>query len=68
MRREFTLEYWKDGKWLVGRLLEVPGVASQGKTLNELRENIQEVYQLMVTEQREPPPGPAEHQPLELEV
>jgi predicted RNase H-like HicB family nuclease len=49
MRRQFTLEYWQDGKWYVGRLLEVPGVFSQGKTLDELRENIQEAYELMVT-------------------
>jgi len=26
------MEYWKDGKWYVGRLLEVPGVFSQGAT------------------------------------
>jgi hypothetical protein len=50
MRREFTLEYWRDGPWFVGRLLEVPGVFSQGATLDELRENIQEAYDLMVTQ------------------
>ena len=53
MRRQFTLEYWTDGDWIVGRLLEVPGVFSQGATLEELRENIQEAYELMVT----PPAG-----------
>jgi hypothetical protein len=42
MRGQFTLEYWQDGEWVVGRLLEVPGVFSQGATLEELRENIQE--------------------------
>src|SRR4051794_28847045 len=41
MRGRFTLEYWRDGDWFVGRLLEVPGVFSQGATLEELRENIQ---------------------------
>jgi predicted RNase H-like HicB family nuclease len=45
--RQFTLELWNDGKWYVGRLLEVPGVFSQGETLDELRENIQEAYELM---------------------
>jgi predicted RNase H-like HicB family nuclease len=48
MRRQFTLEYWRDGIWYVGRLIEVPGVFSQGKTLAELNENIQEAYELMV--------------------
>jgi predicted RNase H-like HicB family nuclease len=33
-----------------GRLVEVPGVFSQGETLAELQENIQDVYHLMVTE------------------
>jgi hypothetical protein len=36
----------------VGRLLEVPGVFSQGETLDELRENIQDAYELMVADQR----------------
>lgn len=41
MRSRFTLQYWQDGDYYVGRLLEVPGVVSQGETLDELRENIQ---------------------------
>ena len=52
MRRQFTLEHWKDGEWFVGRLLEVPGIFSQGESLEELRENIQEVYDLMVVQER----------------
>jgi predicted RNase H-like HicB family nuclease len=68
MRRQFTLEYWKDGKWFVGRLLEVPGVFSQGETLEELRENIQEAYELMVTQERSDAPASAERQVVELEV
>ena len=36
MKRFFTLEYWADEGWLVGRLKEVPGVFSQGETLEEL--------------------------------
>jgi len=50
MDRRFTLEYWVDDEWLVGRLKEVPGVFSQGKTLDELEENIREVYHLMMSE------------------
>jgi predicted RNase H-like HicB family nuclease len=52
MRHQFTPQYSQDGKWYVGRLVEVPGVFSQAATLEELRENIQEVYDLHVT--REP--------------
>jgi predicted RNase H-like HicB family nuclease len=50
MRGHFTLEYWRDGDFYVGRLLEVPGVFSQGETMEELRENIQDAYDLMVTQ------------------
>ena len=59
MRRAFTLEYWQEGTWLVGRLLEVPGVFSQGETLDELRENIQDAYELMVTQERPAAPPAA---------
>jgi len=48
MRRELTLEFWQDGDLFVGRLLEVPGVFSQGQTLEELQENIQDAFDLMV--------------------
>jgi len=68
MRGQFTLEYWRDGKFYVGRLLEVPGVFSQGKTLAELRDNIQDAYALMVTQERTPAPALAQQQPVELDV
>jgi predicted RNase H-like HicB family nuclease len=45
---KFTLEYWKDEGWFVGRLIEVPGVFSQGETLDELKENIHDAYRLMI--------------------
>jgi predicted RNase H-like HicB family nuclease len=47
MLRHFTLEYWIDDGWYVGRLREVPGVFSQGETMDELVENIRDAYQLM---------------------
>ena len=33
MKRAFTLEYWQDDGWYVGKFREVPGVFSQGETL-----------------------------------
>jgi predicted RNase H-like HicB family nuclease len=68
MRGHFTLEYWQDGKFYVGRLREVPGVFSQGESLEELRENMQDAYDLIVTQERPPAPAAAKQQPLELEV
>jgi len=47
MRKPFILEYWIDDDWYVGRLKEVPGIFSQGETLEELTENIRDAYQLM---------------------
>lgn len=35
-------------KWYVGSLREVPGVISQGKTLDDLKENIRDAYELMM--------------------
>ncbi|MFO7728292.1 MAG: type II toxin-antitoxin system HicB family antitoxin [Desulfonatronovibrio sp.] len=48
--KNFTLEYWIDDGWYVGRLQEVPGVFSQGETIEELQENIRDAYQMIVQE------------------
>lgn len=50
MKNNFTLEYWEDDGWYVGRLKEVQSVFSQGETLKELQENIRDCYQLMMEE------------------
>ena len=47
MQRQFTLEYWVDDSWYVGRLREVPGVFSQGESLAELEENIKDERKLL---------------------
>ena len=49
--RYFTLEYWIDEGWYIGRLKEVPGVFSQGATLQELEDNIRDAYKLMAAEE-----------------
>ncbi|MGH8650910.1 MAG: type II toxin-antitoxin system HicB family antitoxin [Gammaproteobacteria bacterium] len=50
MERQLTLEYWIDDNWYVGNLKEVPGVFSQGETLEELEQNIREAYSLLLAE------------------
>ncbi len=52
MKRELTLEYWLDDGWYVGRLREVPGVYSQGESLAELEQNIEDAYQLVRSSDR----------------
>ena len=37
MIRTFTLDYWIDDGWYVGKLREVPGIFSQGETFEELK-------------------------------
>jgi predicted RNase H-like HicB family nuclease len=54
MARSFTLEYWVDEGWYVGRLKEVEGVFSQGETLEDLQENIREAYHLMTDDDTVP--------------
>jgi predicted RNase H-like HicB family nuclease len=51
MVRRFTLQYWRDGKWYVGKLQEVPGVFSQGRTLAELTDNVRDAYREMMAEE-----------------
>ncbi|HQP50248.1 MAG TPA: type II toxin-antitoxin system HicB family antitoxin, partial [Spirochaetota bacterium] len=46
----FTVEYWIDDGWFVGKLKEVPGVFSQGKTIDELLDNIKDAYRMILQE------------------
>ena len=48
MLKNFSLEYWTDDNWYVGRLKEIPGIFSQGETLEELEDNIKDAYELMI--------------------
>ena len=47
---KFTMNYWMDDGWYVGKIREVPGVFSQGATLEELITNIQDAYKLIMEE------------------
>ena len=53
--KTLTLDYWRDERWYVGRVREVPGVFSQGETLAELEENIREAYDLIPEGDAAPP-------------
>jgi len=48
LKKFFTLEYWQDDNWFVGKLKEIRGVFSQGQTLEELKENIIDAYQMII--------------------
>jgi len=68
MTRRFTLEYWIDEDWYVGRLKEVPGVFSQGESLKELEENIREAYMLMMEDEDIPPRQGLQRKEIEVVV
>lgn len=65
MTRYFTLEYWIDDDWYVGKLKEVPGIFSQGETLQELEDNVRDAYQMM---EEEPSPVRSGVQTKEMAV
>jgi predicted RNase H-like HicB family nuclease len=62
--RTFTLEYWQDKGWYVGRLKEVVGVIGQGQTLAELEDNIRDAYRLTMDTE----PAPAGNSVLTREI
>lgn len=66
MTGRFTLEHSRDGVAYVGRLVEVPVAFRHGETLDELRENTQDAYDLMVIQGREPAPAGGIREPLEV--
>ncbi len=57
MIRNYTLEYWNDDGWFVGKIKEIPGIFSQGATLEELEDNIKEAYKLILAEPQATHPG-----------
>ncbi|MEA3446338.1 MAG: type II toxin-antitoxin system HicB family antitoxin [Bacteroidota bacterium] len=55
MQSSFTLDYWIDDNWYVGKIREVPGVFSQGETLEELKDNIKDALYIMLKESSQVP-------------
>lgn len=68
MIRNFTLDYWIDDGWYVGKLREVPGVFSQGETLDELKLNIKDAFDLMSQEVPQIPVQDYKSTELQMEV
>lgn len=68
MLKRFTLDFWVDDGWYVGKLREVPGVFSQGKTLKEQKINIKDAYDLMMRETMQVPVEKFSSTELEMEI
>ena len=50
--KKYTAVYEKRGKWYIGYVQGVPGANSQGRTLREVRENLQEALALVLEARR----------------
>ena len=48
MQRTFTGVFERAGDWYIGYVEELPGANTQGKTIDEARENLREAIQLIV--------------------
>lgn len=48
IKRQFTAAYKKDGKWYIGWIEEIPGVNTQGKTLQETKENLKDALTIII--------------------
>ncbi len=53
MVNTFTAVFEQDGDWWIGYVEELPGANTQGATLEEARENLQEAVQLVLEANRE---------------
>jgi len=50
METKLKMIYWKGDKFWVGKLLDHPEIMTQGKTIEELEENMRDAYLLMAME------------------
>ena len=53
MESVFTGVFEKVGDWYIGYVEELPGANTQGKTLEEVRENLREAVELILMSNRE---------------
>jgi predicted RNase H-like HicB family nuclease len=53
MENTFTGVFEKVGDWYIGYVEELPGANTQGKTLEETRENLREAIELVLLANRE---------------
>jgi predicted RNase H-like HicB family nuclease len=47
---KLTVDIWRDEGWYLGKARDIPGVFTQGKSLEEVRENLVDACRLMLAE------------------
>ena len=53
MENRFTAVFQQEGKWWLGWVEELPGANTQGRTLEETRENLKEAVALIIKANRQ---------------
>ena len=53
MENRFTAVFEKIGDWYIGYVKELPGANTQGKTIEEVRDNLREAIELVLKANRE---------------
>jgi len=49
----WTAVFEQDGEWWIGYVEELPGANTQGRTLDEARENLKEAVRMVIEANRE---------------
>lgn len=49
----FTAVFEQDGDWWIGSVEELPGANTQGRTLDEARDNLKDAVRLVIEANRE---------------
>jgi predicted RNase H-like HicB family nuclease len=52
-KQHYTAVFEKTGEWWIGYIEELPGANTQGKTLEETRENLKEAAHLIIEANKE---------------
>jgi predicted RNase H-like HicB family nuclease len=50
---KFTAIFEQEGDWWIASIEEIPGVNTQGRTMEEARENLKEAVKLIIEANRE---------------
>jgi predicted RNase H-like HicB family nuclease len=48
METHHTIVCWKGEQFWLGKLMEHPEIMTQGETIEELKENVQDAYRMMM--------------------
>ena len=54
MGNKLTMVYWKNDRFLLGKLLEHSEIMTQGESVDELEENLKDAFRLMALEEVHP--------------